>query len=318
MGSMYFDSVEKLLPAEFAKGYKILLFYEKGRKLPDIVFEYISKGWIILRMLPKKMADCIPLITFEIGVQHSVNPKDKFILWGDASLTGVFKDFLLYDDSASSYMGIRNILRDQTEVKEKFPEEPKTGGKKSPGGKKEAAKKPEPKNCESPRKKGKRPDKATVPIAADMDTFSDMTMDMLAMLEVEDGAVLDKPAVPPKEKTPKKGSDRPVDKKRPVSSESKVKPEPPKPDKKQDKAEGKPKNTNDKLSMEKKNTPAKRRKQKDSLTAITKTQRIKRKSQKSSCLPQKKERQKKQTLPAVIWKEYWGSFCGRSVLKTSK
>ncbi len=206
MDSMYFDSVEKLLPAEFAKGYKILLFYEKGRKLPDIVFEYISKGWIILRMLPKKMADCIPLITFEIGVQHSVNPKDKFILWGDASLTGVFKDFLLYDDSASSYMGIRNILRDQTEVKEKFPEEPKTGGKKSPGGKKEAAKKPEPKNCESPRKKGKRPDKATVPIAADMDTLSDMTMDMLAMLEVEDGAVLDKPAVPPKEKTPKKGS----------------------------------------------------------------------------------------------------------------
>ena len=214
MDSMYFDSVEKLLPAEFAKGYKILLFYEKGRKLPDIVFEYISKGWIILRMLPKKMADCIPLITFEIGVQHSVNPKDKFILWGDASLTGVFKDFLLYDDSASSYMGIRNILRDQTEVKEKFPEEPKTGGKKSPGGKKEAAKKPEPKNCESPRKKGKRPDKATVPLAADMDTFSDMTMDMLAMLEVEDGAVLDKPAVPPKEKTPKKGSDRPVDKKK--------------------------------------------------------------------------------------------------------
>ena len=42
MDSMYFDSVEKLLPAEFAKGYKILLFYEKGRKLPDIVFEYIS------------------------------------------------------------------------------------------------------------------------------------------------------------------------------------------------------------------------------------------------------------------------------------
>ena len=82
MDSMYFDSVEKLLPAEFAKGYKILLFYEKGRKLPDIVFEYISKGWIILRMLPKKMADCISLITFEIGVQHSVNPKDKFILWG--------------------------------------------------------------------------------------------------------------------------------------------------------------------------------------------------------------------------------------------
>lgn len=61
---------------------------------------------------------------------------------------------------------------------------------------------------------------------------------------------------------------------------------------KQDKAEGKPKNTNDKLSMENKNPLAKRRKQKDSLTAITKTQRIKRKSPKSSCLPQKKERQK--------------------------
>lgn len=30
MDSMYFDSVEKLLPAEFAKGYKILLFYEKA------------------------------------------------------------------------------------------------------------------------------------------------------------------------------------------------------------------------------------------------------------------------------------------------
>ena len=262
MDSMYFDSVEKLLPAEFAKGYKILLFYEKGRKLPDIVFEYISKGWIILRMLPKKMADCIPLITFEIGVHYSVNPKDKFILWGDASLTGVFKDFLLYDDSASSYMGIRNILRDQTEVKEKFPEEPKTDGKKPPGGKKEAAKKPESKNSESPRKKGKRPDKATVPIVTDMDTFSDMTMDMLNMLEVEDGAVLDKPAVPPKEKTPKKGSDRPADKRRPVSSESKVKPEPPKPDKKQDKAEGKPKNTNDKLRMENKKSAGKEEKTK--------------------------------------------------------
>lgn len=77
---------------------------------------------------------------------------------------------------------------------------------------KRSSQKPEPKNCESPRKKGKRPDKATVPLAADMDTFSDMTMDMLNMLEVEDGAVLDKPAVPPKENA-QKGSDRPVDKK---------------------------------------------------------------------------------------------------------
>ena len=122
-----------------------------------------------------------------------------------------------------------------------------------------------------------------------------------------------------RKKRPKKGSDRPVDKKRPVSSESKVKPEPPKPDKKQDKAEGKPKNTNDKLSMEnKKYRWQRRRKQKDSLTAITKTQRIKRKSPKSSCLPQKKEKTKKADSAGSDLEGVLGSFCGRSVLKTSK
>ena len=41
-----------------------------------------------------------------------------------------------------------------------------------------------------------------------------------------------------------------------------MKPEPPKPDKKQDKAEGKPKNTNDKLSMENKKYAGKEEKTK--------------------------------------------------------
>ena len=50
-------------------------------------------------------------------------------------------------------MGIRNILRDQTEVKEKFPEEPKTGGKKSPGGKKKQPKSLNRKTASLPERK---------------------------------------------------------------------------------------------------------------------------------------------------------------------
>lgn len=125
MDSLYFESVAKMIPAEFAKGSKMILFYEKGRNLPDCVFEYISKGWITLKLLPAKMQDCIPIVTFELGIQHSLHPENKFILWGDAALTGVFKFFLVYDDNATAYLGIRNILKDQTEVQEKFPVEKK-------------------------------------------------------------------------------------------------------------------------------------------------------------------------------------------------
>ena len=101
MDSLYFESVAKMIPAEFAKGSKMILFYEKGRNLPDCVFEYISKGWITLKLLPAKMQDCIPIVTFELGIQHSLHPENKFILWGDAALTGVFKFFLVYDDNAT-------------------------------------------------------------------------------------------------------------------------------------------------------------------------------------------------------------------------
>ena len=98
MDSLYFDGVAKIIPAEFANGSKMMLFYEKGRQLPECVFEYISKGWIILKLLPVKMSECIPLVTFELGVWHTLHPEDKFILWGEASLVGIFKSFLIYDD----------------------------------------------------------------------------------------------------------------------------------------------------------------------------------------------------------------------------
>lgn len=125
MGSQCFDNVVKLIPEEFSKGAKMILFYEKGRTLPECVFEYISKGWITLKMLPGKMQDCIPIVTYELGIQHCLHPDDKFVLWGDAFLIGVFKFFLLYDDSATSYLGIRDIRKDQADVQEKYPEEQK-------------------------------------------------------------------------------------------------------------------------------------------------------------------------------------------------
>lgn len=190
MDSQYFDSVVKLIPAEFSKGSKMILFYEKGRTLPGCVFEYISKGWITLKMLPAKMQDCIPIVTYEIGIQHCLHPDDKFILWGDVVLTGIFKFFLLYDDSASTYLGIRNILKDQADVQEKYPEEQK---------KQEVRKKPEEKS----RKKEIRPIKEKKPIPKAVVSDEDVFSDLLNKINEEEGAVLDSPAVPQTEKAAK-------------------------------------------------------------------------------------------------------------------
>lgn len=58
----------------------------------------------------------------------------------------------------SSYMGIRNILRNQTEVKEKFPKNQRQMERNLLREKEAAKNLGKPKNKESPRKKGKRPD----------------------------------------------------------------------------------------------------------------------------------------------------------------
>lgn len=186
MGSQCFDSVVKLIPAEFSKGAKMILFYEKGRTLPGCVFEYISKGWITLKMLPAKMQDCIPIVTYELGIQHCLHPDDKFILWGDAFLIGVFKFFLLYDDSATSYLGIRDIRKDQADVQEKYPEEQK----------KEVRKKPE----EKLQKKEKRPVKEKKTNPKSVVSNEDVFLDLLNKINEEEEAVLDSPAVPQTEK----------------------------------------------------------------------------------------------------------------------
>lgn len=198
MDSMYFDSVAKIIPAEFAKGSKMILFYEKGRELPGCVFEYISKGWISLKLLPAKMQDCIPVVTFEIGVQHTLHPEDKFILWGDAFLTGVFKYFLVYDDAASGYMGIRNILKDQSEVREKYPES--SAEQKKPETPDSSPKPPKPENKSTAKKprKGKKTEekKPVVNPEARKASAEDLISDMMGMLDEADGAVLSDPAVP--------------------------------------------------------------------------------------------------------------------------
>lgn len=186
MGSQCFDNVVKLIPAEFSKGAKMILFYEKGRTLPGCVFEYISKGWITLKMLPGKMQDCIPIVTYELGIQHCLHPDDKFVLWGDAFLIGVFKFFLLYDDSATSYLGIRDIRKDQADVQEKYPEEQK----------KEVRKKTE----EKLQKKEKRLVKEKNPIPKAVVSDEDVFSDLLNKINEEEGAVLDSPAVPQTEK----------------------------------------------------------------------------------------------------------------------
>lgn len=186
MGSQCFNNVVKLIPAEFSKGAKMILFYEKGRTLPGCVFEYISKGWITLKMLPAKMQDCIPIVTYELGIQHCLHPDDKFVLWGDAFLIGVFKFFLLYDDSVTSYLGIRDIRKDQADVQEKYPEEQK----------KEVRKKPE----EKLPKKEKRPVKEKNPIPKAVVSDEDVFSDLLNKINEEEGAVLDSPAVPQTEK----------------------------------------------------------------------------------------------------------------------
>lgn len=195
MDSRHFDSVAKIIPAEFAKGSKMMLFYEKGRQLPECVFEYISKGWIILKLLPVKMSECIPLVTFELGVWHTLHPEDKFILWGEASLTGIFKFFLIYDDAASSYMGIRSIQRDQS-----VSEEKSTDKKDEPERKKEPAKETAKKDRKAAREKQplKSKNPAQMPMnkeakrASDMDIF----VEMMNGLNDEVCAVVDKPAVP--------------------------------------------------------------------------------------------------------------------------
>lgn len=193
MDSLYFDGVAKIIPAEFANGSKMMLFYEKGRQLPECVFEYISKGWIILKLLPVKMSECIPLVTFELGVWHTLHPEDKFILWGEASLVGIFKFFLIYDDSASTYMGIRSIQRDQS-----APEEKSADKKNEPERKKEPAK--ETKKDRKPAKekqplKGRNPAQMSInkelKRASEMDTLVKMMNGINEMC-----AVVDEPAVP--------------------------------------------------------------------------------------------------------------------------
>lgn len=193
MDSLHFDSVAKIIPAEFANGSKMMLFYEKGRQLPECVFEYISKGWIILKLLPVKMSECIPLVTFELGVWHTLHPEDKFILWGEASLVGIFKSFLIYDDSASTYMGIRSIQRDQS-----APEEKSADKKSEPERKKESAK--ETKKDRKPAKekqplKGRNPAQMSInkelKRASEMDTLVEMMNGINEMC-----AVVDEPAVP--------------------------------------------------------------------------------------------------------------------------
>lgn len=224
MDSLYFDSVAKIIPAEFAKGSKMMLFYEKGRQLPECIFEYISKGWIILKLLPAKMSECIPLVTFELGVWHTLHPEDKFILWGEASLVGIFKSFLIYDSSASTYMGIRSIQRDQS-----APEGKSADKKSEPERKKESAKETT-KQDRKPAKE-KQPPKggnpAQMPInkevkrASEMDTLVDMLNGFNEMC-----AVVDDPAVPrEKNKETKESKYKKTDNKprRPDAPQSKTK-----------------------------------------------------------------------------------------------
>ena len=194
MDSLYFDGVAKIIPAEFANGSKMMLFYEKGRQLPECVFEYISKGWIILKLLPVKMSECIPLVTFELGVWHTLHPEDKFILWGEASLVGIFKFFLIYDDSASTYMGIRSIQRDQS-----APEEKSADKKSEPERKKEPAKETIKKDRKITREKQPLKDRNPAQItinkevkrASEMDTLVEMMNGINEMC-----AVVDEPSVP--------------------------------------------------------------------------------------------------------------------------
>ena len=195
MDSMHFDSVAKIIPAEFAKGSKMMLFYEKGRQLPECVFEYISKGWIILKLLPVKMSECIPLVTFELGVWHALHPEDKFILWGEASLIGIFKSFLIYDDTTSSYMGIRSIQRDQSVSEEKSADKKEESErKKEPA--KETTKKDRKPTREKQPLKSKNPAQASMNKEAKRVSDMDLFVEMMNGLNDEANAVVDEPAVP--------------------------------------------------------------------------------------------------------------------------
>lgn len=194
MDSLYFNGVAKIIPAEFANGSKMILFYEKGRQLPECVFEYISKGWIILKLLPVKMSECIPLVTFELGVWHTLHPEDKFILWGEASLVGIFKSFLIYDDSASTYMGIRSIQRDQS-----APEGKSADKKSEPERKKEPAKETIKKDRKITREKQPFKDRNPAQITINKEVKRASEMDTL--VERMNGinemcAVVNEPAVP--------------------------------------------------------------------------------------------------------------------------
>lgn len=114
----YFDRIKERLPAEFAKGNRLLLFFNNNQPLPNEVFEYISRGKVRIKKLPGPLEECLLLVMYELGKMRATAPDDRYTLWGDEVLTGLMKFFVQYDEEEAIRFSI-DKFKSTTETKEK-------------------------------------------------------------------------------------------------------------------------------------------------------------------------------------------------------
>lgn len=114
----YFDRIKERLPAEFAKGNRLLLFFNNDQPLPNEVFEYISRGKVRIKKLPGPLEECLLLVMYELGKMRATAPDDRYTLWGDEILTGLMKFFVQYDEEEAIRFSI-DKFKSTTETKGK-------------------------------------------------------------------------------------------------------------------------------------------------------------------------------------------------------
>ena len=115
----YFDKIKERLPAEFAKGNRLFLFFNNTQPLPNEVFEYISRGKVQIKKLPGPLEECLLLVMYELGKLRASSPEDRYTLWGDEILTGLMTCLVKYDEEESIRFSIDKFELSESQKKEK-------------------------------------------------------------------------------------------------------------------------------------------------------------------------------------------------------
>lgn len=115
----YFDKIKERLPAEFAKGNRLFLFFNDAQPLPNEVFEYISRGKVQIKKLPGPLEECLLLVMYELGKLRAASPDDRYTLWGDEILTGLMTCLVKYDEEESIRFSIDKFALSESQKKEK-------------------------------------------------------------------------------------------------------------------------------------------------------------------------------------------------------